>query len=59
MTSARVTVDLPAGILSGVKEFLPNGKGNLFAFKGIPYAKPPIGELRFKVCKLVSHIRVN
>lgn len=51
MTSARVTVVLPAGTLSGVKEILPNGKGNLYAFKGIPYAKPPIGELRFKVFK--------
>lgn len=34
------------GYIYGVRDMLPNGD-NYFYFKGIPYAKPPVGNLRF------------
>lgn len=43
----RVNVKVHQGTVSGVKEQLPNG-GVFCAFRGIPYAKPPVGELRFR-----------
>lgn len=27
---------------------------NFFAFRGIPYGQPPVGNLRFKVIKFIS-----
>lgn len=39
------------GLLRGTVQSSFNGKKYL-AFKGVPYAKPPIGSLRFKVIKL-------
>lgn len=43
----RVIVQIKAGTLRGIIERLPNG-GNMYVFKGIPYAQAPVGELRFK-----------
>ncbi|XP_065091102.1 esterase B1-like [Ochlerotatus camptorhynchus] len=43
----RPTVQLSAGKVRGLTERLPNGEAYHF-FKGIPYAKPPIGKLRFQ-----------
>ncbi|XP_062543899.1 esterase B1-like isoform X1 [Armigeres subalbatus] len=43
----RINVKVHQGTVSGVREKLPNGNES-FAFRGIPYAKPPIGELRYK-----------
>ncbi|XP_057330625.1 esterase E4-like isoform X2 [Microplitis mediator] len=40
-------VQVQQGKLRGIKERNYNGN-NYYAFRGIPYAKPPIGKLRFK-----------
>uniref|UniRef100_A0A8D8NKS9 Carboxylic ester hydrolase n=3 Tax=Culex pipiens TaxID=7175 RepID=A0A8D8NKS9_CULPI len=45
--SNRINVKVHQGTVSGVKEKLPNGSPS-YAFRGIPYAKPPIGELRYR-----------
>ncbi|EAT43438.2 AAEL005113-PA, partial [Aedes aegypti] len=42
-----VIVQIAPGKIRGVKQVLPNGK-NYFRFSGIPYAEPPVGDLRFK-----------
>jgi cholinesterase len=43
----KVKVKVNQGIVKGVIEPLPNG-GKFQRFSGIPYAKPPVGELRFR-----------
>lgn len=45
--SSLTRVRVKQGIVLGCEEKLPNGKSYL-RFSGIPYAKPPINELRFK-----------
>lgn len=45
-------VQIEQGKLRGV--VCENNEGKYLAFKGIPYAKPPIGRLRFKVSEAVN-----
>ncbi|XP_044597179.1 esterase E4-like [Cotesia glomerata] len=40
-------IEVQQGLLRGIKEDNINGK-SFFAFRAIPYAKPPVGKLRFK-----------
>jgi hypothetical protein len=51
MDKKRIDVCISEGKLSGVIEESVFGDSYV-AFRGIPYAKPPIGELRFKVISL-------
>lgn len=45
MTSTRIKVN--QGIVRGCEEKLPDGR-TFLRFSGIPYAKPPLNELRYK-----------
>lgn len=47
----EVVVALPQGKLVGVKLFTTESYKPYLAFSNIPYAKPPLGNLRFKVCR--------
>ncbi|XP_058463050.1 esterase B1-like [Malaya genurostris] len=42
-----VILQIKPGKILGQKKKLPNG-ASFYRFSGIPYAKPPVGELRFK-----------
>ncbi|XP_055528117.1 cholinesterase 1-like [Wyeomyia smithii] len=42
-----IILNIRPGKIAGLKQDLPNG-GSCYRFSGIPYAQPPIGELRFK-----------
>uniref|UniRef100_A0A182N7N7 Carboxylic ester hydrolase n=1 Tax=Anopheles dirus TaxID=7168 RepID=A0A182N7N7_9DIPT len=44
--AARIMVKVAQGSIYGTKDRLPNGHP-YYCFKGIPYAKPPVGKLRF------------
>lgn len=43
----RVVVSTEDGKISGFREYSTKGRG-FYSFQAIPYAKPPVGELRFK-----------
>lgn len=43
-----VSVQLPQGIIEGSRAEAKGGK-SFYKFQGIPYAEPPVGNLRFKV----------
>jgi para-nitrobenzyl esterase len=44
-------ISTDAGLVSGVK----NSSGDVIAYKGIPFAAPPVGELRWKAPQPVAH----
>ncbi|XP_001662099.2 esterase B1 [Aedes aegypti] len=46
MPPSRVAVKVSQGYIYGVRDATTNGE-HYYYFKGIPYAKPPVGNLRF------------
>lgn len=43
------TIEIADGSIRGVRETSLRKHVDFYAFRGIPFAKPPLGELRFKV----------
>lgn len=69
ITSGAVTIETKLGHVRGTVMLSRNGK-RFNAFLGLPYAKPPVGELRFKVryhlvlannivCYICTKLRLN
>lgn len=50
------TVNTKYGPIRGVRKTSLLKKIDFYSFKGIPYAKPPIDDLRFKVCSSCSFL---
>lgn len=48
MTENQPIISIADGSIRGEKLNSVRG-GSYYSFKGIPYAKPPVGDLRFKV----------
>lgn len=54
--SDEVLVQIPQGKLKGYTDVTIRYKKPFVAFKGIPYAKPRLGEDKFEVCeKFYNH----
>lgn len=52
------TVEVEQGKLKGAR--IGDSETNYVAFKGIPYARPPLGILRFKVSDMMQkHCYIN
>ena len=49
LTSEQTTVEVQQGLLKGKILTSVRSKHKFVGFLGIPYAKPPVGELKFKV----------
>lgn len=49
MATQNLKVLVKEGWLEGALCDLVTGNGSYYSFKGIPYATPPVGNLRFKV----------
>lgn len=45
----RVIVETKVGKLRGKRSYSSFSNKTYYSFVGIPYAKPPVGDLRFKV----------
>lgn len=52
-----VTVRTAQGLLRGFQTQSVRNK-DVFAFLGVPYARPPVGHLRFKVPYIVCFLRL-
>lgn len=50
----EITVETRAGKVRGKKDNSESVGLEFFSFKGIPYARPPLGKLRFRVSSLTS-----
>lgn len=53
-TSEYIVVNTATGPVRGRKQFTLYDDKPFYSFRGIPYAKPPIGSLRFKVRKVYN-----
>lgn len=57
--SQYFTVETANGRIRGKQNRTLFGERLFYSFRGIPFAKPPINELRFKVKHLQSNTTVN
>lgn len=56
--TAEVLVSTKFGDIRGTTRLSRNGK-KFDAFLGVPYAEPPIGDLRFQVCIFEKNIPIG